>query len=303
MTRDAEGASSAAMRESSVVRLSVIPSAKQSWAGSPDRLANGSTTIERCPACAGFIERPPRKNQPLKPAKRTRAATTAANGTKPKRSVGAGRVEPSAGIACGGSGSAEEAWRSARCSGLFWLPESWSGRTPSSCEALTAAEAFRSFGAAFVRPSNRYPSPGTVTMRRGSFGSDSTLLATKSADQNVHAPVEWLEASIGHGVQQSVPGDDPPGAGDQHAQNCELAARERNPPAGFVHKRLGVKIEDEARETHNRRRFGRRRGDIRSGNIAHWRPSKSRECNFSTPVGPLFTSRLRPRHLPFTRSV
>src|ERR1700736_1388818 len=41
------------IRDRSVVRSSVIPSAKYCWSGSLLRLANGSTTIDRCGATKG----------------------------------------------------------------------------------------------------------------------------------------------------------------------------------------------------------------------------------------------------------
>jgi len=48
-----------AIRERSVVRSSVIPSAKYCWSGSLLRLANGNTTIDSCGAasdCAAYVE-------------------------------------------------------------------------------------------------------------------------------------------------------------------------------------------------------------------------------------------------------
>ena len=82
-------------------------------------------------------------------------------------------------------------------------------------------------------------------------------LAAQPPDQNVDAAVERLEAPVGQGVQQRVPADDPSWPGDEHAQERELAARQRDRLAGFARKRAGVEIEDEAREAHGRRRFAR----------------------------------------------
>ena len=83
-------------------------------------------------------------------------------------------------------------------------------------------------------------------------------LAAQSPDDYVDAAVERLEAPARHRLEQRVATEDAPGVAHQEAQQREFAARERDCLLGFEGKREGVEVEDQARETHEARRFARR---------------------------------------------
>src|SRR5271166_3882758 len=113
-------------------------------------------------------------------------------------------------------------------------------------------------------------------MRRGSFGSGSTLRRSL-ANLHVDAAVERLEAPRAKGVQQRVPAQDPARPGGEHAKERRLAARERDRLAGFAGERAGVEIEDKAREPQRRFRLVRRRDAFGAdGRIRTWRSDQ--EC-------------------------
>ncbi len=78
-------------------------------------------------------------------------------------------------------------------------------------------------------------------------------------DQNVDAAVERLETPLGEGVQQSVAADHPSGPGDEHPQQSELSACQRDRLAGLARERAGVKIEYEGSKTQRRVRGPRKR--------------------------------------------
>ena len=73
-------------------------------------------------------------------------------------------------------------------------------------------------------------------------------LAAQFPYQHVDAAVERLETPFGEGVQQSVAADHPSGPGDEHPQQSELPARQRDRLAGLAGEHAGLEIEHEARE-------------------------------------------------------
>src|SRR3984957_17884236 len=117
-------------------------------------------------------------------------------------------------------------------------------------------------------------------MRQGCFGSGSILR------RNLPISTSTLRSNGSKrrlGVQQRVPADDPSWTGDERAQERELAAWQGDRLAGFACEHAGVEIEDEAPETHERRRFAWRLGPIGFRSVAHGRSSKPRTCSYYTP--------------------
>ena len=106
------------------------------------------------------------------------------------------------------------------------------------------------------------------------FGIDLDL-APQSPDDHVDAAVERLEAPARHRLEQRVATEDAPGMAHEEAQQREFAARERDCLPGFAGKREGVEVEDEARETHEARRFARRLYLVRFRFVAHGRYPQS----------------------------
>src|SRR3984957_11083197 len=126
-------------------------------------------------------------------------------------------------------------------------------------------------------------------MRQGCFGSGSILR------RNLPISTSTLRSNGSKrrlGVQQRVPADDPSWTGDERAQERELAACQGDRLAGFACEHEGVEIEDEARETHERRRFSWRLGPIGFRSVAHVRSSN--------PERAVITLRAAPVYKPFT---
>src|SRR5271165_286319 len=110
-------------------------------------------------------------------------------------------------------------------------------------------------------------------------------LAPQSADQRIDASVEWLELPVERCVQQCVPAQHATRPGDEHPEQRELAAGQRDGVARLTSQRAGVEIEDEAGKPHRRLRFARRLyafSIARFRDVPHGRSSDMQACNCYT---------------------